>query len=35
VKIYRLTREGERQLDQEREQWRLFAQAVQAVLAAP
>ena len=35
VKLYGLTRDGERRLDSEREQWRLFAAAVQAVLAAP
>lgn len=35
VKLYALTPVGRRQLDQEREQWWLFANAVQAVLSSP
>lgn len=35
VKLYRLTADGRAQLVAEREQWRLFSGAVQAVLAAP
>jgi DNA-binding PadR family transcriptional regulator len=32
-RVYRLTRRGERELGQQRGEWRAFAQAVEAVLA--
>jgi PadR family transcriptional regulator PadR len=35
AKLYRLTAAGREQLVAEREQWRLFSGAVQAVLASP
>jgi PadR family transcriptional regulator PadR len=33
VKVYRLTRKGRRALESEREGWRVFADAVEAILA--
>lgn len=34
VKVYRLTTKGRKQLEEEREQWRLFSMAVNQVLRA-